>query len=676
MNGQEFKIPIAKRRKKEFNARDFFEMGLEESASPFLTPLARRISRNFPLKASILSSILLAMGYFFSFHHEYLALSTILLAAVYLIVGVPALINAIEDIVLRHDCNIDVLMTLAAFSAIFMGSGFEGALLLVLFALSGAIEDAVSLKAKNALIELHKIVPLKAYVLEEGELYERAIQDVALDALVLVRAGEVVPLDGVVVDGASSVSLVHLTGESLPQRKLPGDEVPSGARVVDGSLTVKVTHLSQDSTVSRIVQLITEAQSAKPVLERWFDKFSRRYALTIISLFAVFALSFPFILGIDFLGREGSVYRALAFLITASPCALILAVPIAYLSALGACARKGIVLKGGVVLDALEKTGVVAFDKTGTLTLGELTLQDITGPFESAELTKDEVLSLAASLERNAVHPIAKAIVRTCQDKNIAMPPVQKVQVIPGYGVEGVIANKSAYIGDSVRAAAKLAPKDAEELLSRVKHVQKEGNIIACLVVDNATFLLVFSDSARPGIKRMLDALKLSGRKLVMLTGDHHDSAQSIANQVGLSDFEADLKPEDKLARISELSETQGLAMVGDGINDAPALARATVGICMGQVGSATARGAADVILLHDNIELLDWLFAKAKQTRVIVKQNLVIAIGAIVCGSIPAIAGILPLWLAVIVHEGGTVLVGLNAIRLLRDHTQSCQLK
>lgn len=666
MNGSR-RIPIAKRQQ-EFVVRDFFEMGLEESASPFLTPLARRISKNFQLKASILSSVLLAISYALSMRAEFFSLSIILLATVYFIVGVPALINAVEDIVLRKDCNIDVLMTLAAFGAIFMGSGFEGALLLVLFALSGAIEDSVSLKAKNALIELHKIVPVKAYLLEDGELHERAIQDVAIDALVLVRAGEVVPLDGIVVDGASMVSLVHLTGESVPVRKIAGDVVPSGARVIDGSLTVKVTHVSQDSTVSRIVQLITEAQGTKPVLEQWFDKFSRRYALTIISLFAFFAVSFPVLFGMDFLGKEGSIYRSLAFLITASPCALILAVPIAYLSALGACARRGIVLKGGRVLDALEMSRVVAFDKTGTLTLGELTLDDIAGPFEQVSLTKNEVLALAAALERNAVHPIAKAIVKTSQDKGLILQQVQDVQVIPGYGVEGVIANKHVYIGDSIRASSKLSQEASQDLLARAKAVQKEGNIVACMVIENAAFLLVFSDKARPGIKRMLDALKHSGRKLVMLTGDHFDSAQIIAQQVGLDTFEADLKPEDKLARIAQLSELEGLAMVGDGINDAPALARATVGICMGQVGSATARGAADVILLHDNIELLDWLFSKAAQTRTIVKQNLFIAIVAILCGTIPALAGFLPLWLAVIVHEGGTVLVGLNAIRLLKD--------
>ncbi|MCE5292981.1 MAG: cation-translocating P-type ATPase [Chlamydiales bacterium] len=660
-------IPIATRHSHshEFDVRDFFETGLEESASPFLTPGARKLSRNFALKSSILSSFFLAISYWLSFYPQYAPISAILLASVYLIVGGPALINAVEDIFLHRDCNIDVLMTLAAFSAIFMGSGFEGALLLVLFALSGAIEDTVSLKAKNALLELHRIVPLKAYVLEEGELHERAIQDVPIDAIVLVRAGEVVPLDGLIIDGASQVSLVHLTGESVPVRKVTGDDVPSGAQVIDGSLTVKVTHVSQDSTVSRIVQLITDAQSAKPVLERWFDSFSRIYSLSIIGLFVLFAVSFPYLFGMSWLGKEGSIYRSLAFLITSSPCALILAVPIAYLSALGACARKGIVLKGGVVLDALEKTNMVAFDKTGTLTLGELTLDSITGPFEDLGVTQDEVLSLAATLERNAVHPIAQAIVRIARDKNLAFQPVQDVQVIPGYGVEGTIDNKRVYVGDSIKALERVT--DAKGLQEKVQQAQKDGNIIACFVVEKAAFLLIFSDRARPGIKTMLDALKRSGRELIMLSGDHYESAKIIAHQVGLDNFEADLKPEDKLNRITQLSETKGLAMVGDGINDAPALARATVGICMGQVGSATARSAADVILLNDNIELLDWLFNKAKKTRTIVKQNLSIAIVAIICGSIPALAGYLPLWLAVIVHEGGTVLVGLNALRLLK---------
>lgn len=652
-------IPIARRRKQEFIVRDFFEMGLEESASPFLTPLARRISRNLPLKVSIIAAFMLLLSYLTSLQPQLVSFAMIMLAGVYLMVGVPALIHAVEDIVLHKDCNIDVLMTLAAFSAVFIGSGFEGALLLVLFALSGAIEDAVSLKAKNALIQLHRLVPTKAYVLEEGELKERAVQDVALDSLVLVRSGEIVPLDGVVVDGASWVNMVHLTGESTPVRRQKGDEVPSGATLMEGALTVKVTRTSNDSTVSRIVQLITQAQSQKPVLERWFDRFSRRYALTIITISFLVALLLPLFMELHYLGREGSIYRALAFLITASPCALILAVPIAYLSALGAAAQKGIVLKGGVVFDALNRCSVVAFDKTGTLTLGELRL---------VSQVSDQVLSYAASLERNAVHPIAKAIVNECQEKAIPFTEVDEIKVIPGYGVQGKIGTELAFIGDFTHALTLLSPDAANRLQQQAKQLQTDGKIVAALVVGKNSYLFAFSDQARSGVTRMLLALKKLGRKFTMLTGDHYESAKSLAKQVGIDDFEADLKPEDKLARIEALSATEGLAMVGDGINDAPALARSTVGICMGQVGSATARGAADVILLHDNIELLDWLFAKAEKTRKIVVQNLFIAIVAIIAGSIPALYGVLPLWLAVIVHEGGTVFVGLNALRLLKD--------
>jgi Zn2+/Cd2+-exporting ATPase len=241
--------------------------------------------------------------------------------------------------------------------------------------------------------------------------------------------------------------------------------------------------------------------------------------------------------------------------------------------------------------------------------------------------------------------------------------------VIPGYGVEGIIiaGNKEikAFIGDLNRACSMLP--DGQALQKEAEKLQQEGKIACALVLDSKGYLLAFSDHARPGVSRMLDALKATGRRLLMLTGDHQRSAERIAAQVGIDSFEADLKPEDKLRRIEELSTTSGLAMVGDGINDAPALARATVGICMGQVGSATARSAADIILLHDNVELLDWLFAKASKTRTIVTQNLLIASLAILAGTIPSLFGYLPLWLAVIVHEGGTVLVGLNAIRLLK---------
>jgi Cd2+/Zn2+-exporting ATPase len=655
------RIPLGARRSQEFVFRDFFELGLEESASPFLTPFARKVSKNLPLKASIGAAIAL----FFSFLcviNGYTTLSMILLSLVFLVVGVPAVIHSIEDIVIQKDVNIDVLMTIAAFAAIFIGSGFEGALLLVLFALSGAIEDSVSLKAKSAIMTLHSLVPTKACVLEGNFTKERAIQDVPIGALLLVRSGEIVPLDGIVVEGTSSVSVSHITGESAPIRKQPGLEIPSGARVLESSLTIRVTHTSRDSTVARIVELITKAQEAKPKLERWFDSFSRIYSLSIIAFSALVALSLSPLLGIPFLGNEGSLYRALAFLITASPCALILAVPIAYLSALGSCAKQGIILKGGVVLDALRQCSSVAFDKTGTLTLGTLRVDTILTPSND---TEKELLSYAASLERSASHPIALAIVKKAEEQQVPLKKVDNVHVIAGFGVEGQIEGKKIFVGDIERACKSV---DSPWLSFEAEKWQKRGSVVAGLVIEERPALLVLSDKPRPGVAEMIQALKALGLKVMMLTGDHYTSAEALARQVGIEIFEADLKPEDKLARIDAIAKKEGLAMCGDGVNDAPALMRATVGIAMGQIGSATAKAAADVIFLRDSIDRLDWLFKKAAGTRRIVSQNVAIALTAIVFGSIPALFGMLPLWLAVIVHEGGTVLVGLNALRLLKQ--------
>jgi Zn2+/Cd2+-exporting ATPase len=278
---------------------------------------------------------------------------------------------------------------------------------------------------------------------------------------------------------------------------------------------------------------------------------------------------------------------------------------------------------------------------------------------------------VAATLERSAVHPIAKAIVSKAKEEELPFYQARDIEVIPGLGVQGVIEKDekslAAFIGDFEHAKGMLQERDARELERELFRLRNGGKLIAACVIDGNGFLISLSDTARPHMRQMLDSLKKSGHRIVMLTGDHEESARQIAAQVGIDEYEAELKPEDKLARIEALAKESGLAMCGDGINDAPALARATVGISMGQVGSQTAQAASDVILLRDNIELLDWLFLKAEKTRRIVLQNLVIATVAIVCGTIPALYGVLPLWLAVIVHEGGTVLVGLNALRLLR---------
>lgn len=650
---------------------EFFELGSQETSSPFITEETRSWGAYLPLKTSILAAIFLALSFWLSWYPKLLPISYLLLAMVYFLAGVPSLIESIEELS-SYQVNIDVLMTLAAFSSVLIGSGMEGGLLLVLFALSGSMEEFVTTRAKSAISSLHKLSPTKACVVNsKGVLLERSIKDIAVGTTILVKSGQIVPLDGEVIEGTSSVNLVHLTGENQPITKSVGDEVPAGARNMEGTLTVSVTRTSSDSTLAKIIQLVTQAQSERPALQRWFDKLSEGYAIAIILLSALFAITLPFIYSIPYLGVEGSIYRALAFLIAASPCALIIAIPIAYLSAIGSCARQGILLKGGITLDALARCTVIAFDKTGTLTTGQLKLVAIEGIGNTSPSDSQKALAVAYALEKNAVHPIAKAIVTYGQEKSLPIINLSGFKAVPGYGLtafanlpEGTL---ETYIGNPEFILPKVSSTMSEAIKRVVTVSQSAGELVAVMLLGEKMFLLRFRDTVRPNVASTLRELHDLNLSMVMLTGDHESSARLIASDLGLDDYYTNLRPEDKLRYVSKIAEEKGLAMIGDGVNDAPALARATVGICMGKVGSTAAIDAADVVLLHDNIELMGWLIKKARKTTAIVKQNLTLATAAILIASIPALAGMVPLWVAVLMHEGGTVLVGLNGLRLLR---------
>jgi heavy metal translocating P-type ATPase len=646
---------------------DFFDLGLKEEQSPFLMKSSRKWGINLNLKASLLALFFLLVSFILSFYTALIPLSHIFLIGVYFLAGIPALIEAIKDL-MDFDINIDILMTVAAFSSVLIGSGMEGGLLLVLFSLSGSMEDAVSTKAKSAISSLHKLSPAKATVVEEdGSHIERSIKDIDVGTIILVKASSIVPLDGIVINGISTVNLVHLTGESFPIIKKVGDDVAAGARNLEGAITLKVTNSSANSTLSKIIDLVTEAQEAKPKLQRFFDQFSSKYAMSIILASAFFAITFPYILHIPFLGFEGSLYRALSFLIAASPCALIIAIPIAYLSAVSVCAKKGILIKGGVTLDALAKCKILALDKTGTVTTGDLEIISITPLNDIGSVP--QALSIAYALEKNAVHPIAKAIIAHAKAFNAENIEIKNFNEIPGQGLNAeLLDGTQLYIGRPDFIASNLEAKEKLKLLDKTAKFLENGELVACLAVGKSLYLFSFQDNLRPDMKKSIDALKKNHNlKIVMLTGDHKTSARKIAEKLGIEQYYADLNPENKLDLVSKLSQNHELAMVGDGVNDAPALARASVGICMGKLGSGAAVDAADVVLLHDNIEYLDWLFEKSNQTTRIVKQNLFIALSAIAIASIPALGGYIPLWLAVVMHEGGTVLVGLNALRLLR---------
>lgn len=651
---------------------EYFELGQQETLSPFITAETRAWSAELYLKASIFAAILLLTSFVLSFSQEIKPISHLLLIGVYFLAGIPSLIESIEDLI-NFEVNIDVLMTIAAFSSVFIGSGMEGGLLLVLFSLSGSMEDAVRTKAKSAISSLHKLSPTTAFVLkDDGTLVERSVKEIAISTPILVKSGQIVPLDGEVIEGMSSVNLVHLTGENFPVRKQKGDEVPAGARNLEGSLTLKVMRTSADSTLTRIIQLVTQAQESRPRLQRWFDGLSKKYAITIILLSLFFALTFPFLLNIPFLGIEGSLYRALAFLIAASPCALIIALPIAYLSAVSICARNGVLLKGGITLDALASCQTIAFDKTGTLTTGDLTCFELEGLDEATPKEKESVIEVAYGLEKGAIHPIAKAIIAFAEERGRKPTAIESFRAIPGFGLEGTAqglkGKQHVYIGHPDYILEKIPDIKKKALQNRIEQIRNKGELIAVILIEEKVYIFKFKDTVRPKMRKTIESLKKNWNMIiVMLTGDHEESARRIAHELGIENYRSNLKPEDKLTFVSELSHKKGLAMVGDGINDAPALARATVGICMGKVGTTAAMEASDIVLLQDNIELLDWLVGKAKKTQVIVNQNLFLATSAIIFASLPALAGIVPLWLAVILHEGGTVLVGLNALRLLR---------
>jgi Cd2+/Zn2+-exporting ATPase len=645
---------------------DYFSSGFEETQNPFITKDSRLWGKYSSLISSLLALFLLIASYGVSFFSE--NLSNCFLIIVYFFVGTPALIDTAKDLA-KFKINIEVLMTLAAFLSVLIGSQLEGALLLVLFALSHSLEHMVMQKTKGALSALQKLAPSMALVIDEKEgSYPKSVREIQPGAKILIRAGEVIPLDGKVLDGSSYVDMAHITGESVPVSKAEGDEVQAGSINTDGTLTVEVIKVSAESTLAKIIKLITEAQAAKPKLQLFLDRFGSIYATSIILISAAIAGILPFISDITFLAKEGSIYRSLAFLIAASPCALIIGAPTAYLGAISACARKGILLKGGVILDALSSCSRLFFDKTGTLTTGKLTCRSI--DIISPSVDKNTLLAVAAGLENGAHHPIAEAILNYAKEEGITKSRIQQLKVIPGCGVEGMVDMDGSSVKAFVGSPNFILEKTSKKIKAEVENkITRAGNVVALTLVKDTVLIFHFQDEIRNDAKNILETLSKT-IKIDMLTGDHRDNAEMVANSLGIKAFHSDVTPDGKLEIIKQAGKTEHIIMVGDGINDAPALTYAYVGIAMGMVGSHTAIEASDAVLLHDDISTIGWLLRHAKKTHKIVKQNIFFALLAIGVNAVLSLAGIIPLFVAVILHEGSTVLVGLNSLRLLRGST------
>lgn len=634
-----------------------------------------------------------------------------LIALAFPLVGISAALDASIDIA-GGRVNIHVLMTLAAFASVFMGNSLEGGLLLAMFNLAHIAEEYYTKRAMGDVKALKESNPEFALVLDAFDsavphqfssmASKRVpVHDLEVGSYILVRAGEAVPVDGEVCQGVSMVTVEHLTGEANPLEKQVGDSVPGGARNLDGMLIIKATKTWKDSTLSKIMHLTEEAQLNKPKLQRWLDEFGERYSEAIVVVSAVVALFGPFVFKWPFIGTpgaRGSIYRALGLMVAASPCALAVA-PLAYATAISACASKGILLKGGHALDALASCDTIAFDKTGTLTTGGLVCKGIE-PIHGHSLLgrndkninaccnpscENEALAVASAMEKGTTHPIARAVADHSEGKELPPVSIEHFESLPGKGLVATLTGIQS--GDGVPLKATLGSLEYISSLFRNEFESRkikeaasaspygQDLVHAVLSVNNKVTLFHFEDKIRPGATDVVSTLKnKAGLRLMMLTGDHASSASRVAKAVGIDEVYSGLKPEDKLHQVKSLSRNGvgGLIMVGDGINDAPALAAATVGIVLAQRASATAVAVADVLLLEDNIKSVPFIIAKARQTTSLVKQSVLLALSCIFFAALSSVMGFLPLWLTVLVHEGGTLLVCVNSARALNNPTWS----
>lgn len=602
---------------------------------------------------ALFSALLLVMVYI----GDYLGVKifqNIFLCFIFFFVGVPAVIGAFRHI-LKANFNIEVLMTLAAFGSIVIGSPHEGALLLILFSLSEALERSVANKLAFSLDELKNNSPKKANVIHQnGHIVEVSVKDVKLYEHILIKSGEMVPLDGVVVKGQSTISVAHLTGEAMPFPIEKGSQVIGGSKNCDVAFELKVTKTSDESMIAKILQLITDAKKNKPVLQRFLDRFSKPYASTVMILTVIATLVLAYGFSIDYIT---SIKRALAFMIAMSPCALIIATPTAYLSAITSCSKQGVLIKGGIILDTLAKCKKIVFDKTGTLTYGELLFLKYE-PLNKSDFSFDDIIGIAYGLEKHAVHPIAKALVDFAQKKKILPYEILDSTIQHGHGLKGQVICR----GKKIAVAIGLY-----DFIAKDFHIEPKNydNVVCYLLIDSALFVMHFSDNIRQEAGSVIKELRALKIAPVMLTGDNSKSVETVAKTLAI-DVICNVRPEDKLKYIAKISSSAICAMVGDGINDAPALAKANIGISMG-LQSDTASLVSDIVLLRRDLTVLPWLIHKSRQMAKIVSQNLVIALLVIPIASTLAILGWIPLWLAVVLHEGSTLVVSCNSLRLLK---------
>ena len=620
-------------------------------------------NENRELLFSIISGLLLLIGWLGGLFLGFPALLSIgFYIAAYALGGWDVSRHAWHALKERH-FDTDGLMVVAAIGAAFLGQFAEGALLLFLFSLGHSLEERALDRARRAVRALADLAPKTALVRRNGKEQELPVESLQLNDLVIVRPGVRIPVDGVILNGNSGVDQASVTGESLPIDKAPGDNVFAGTLNGEGALEVKVTRLAKDSTLSRVMKMVEEAQAQKSPTQQTVEKFERVFVPAVLILTALIIIVPP-LFGFPF--RE-SFLRAMTLLVAASPCALALGTPASILAGVAQAARNGVLVKGGVHLENLGRLKAIAFDKTGTVTHGQPEVTDIVA-FQSSGWKEADVLSLAAGAESRSAHPLAQAVVRSAQTQGLPASVMNEVESLTGRGLRAVSNGKTIWIGNQ-KLMDEVGVTLASDAIAKAQSFQQAGKSIMWVAVDKTSIgLIALADTLRREAASTMSALKKIGvEHTIMLTGDNVRSASAIAAQVGLTEYRADLMPEDKLIVIRDLVKEYGqVAMIGDGVNDAPALANATVGIAMGGAGTDVALETADVALMGDDLSKLPFAVGLGRATRAIIMQNLFVSLSVIALLIITSLTGIVSIGVAVLFHEGSTLVVVANALRLL----------
>lgn len=551
--------------------------------------------------------------------------------------------------------TIEMLMTIAVVGAVVIGAVEEAAIVVFLFAVGELLEGVAAGRARSGIRALSQIAPKTAMVETPTGLVETPIEQIAIGTIVVVRPGDRVPADGEIVSGTSSVDESALTGESVPRSKTKGDMVLAGSINIEAVLRVRVNKPAEDTLIARVVKLVEEAADAKAPSERFIDAFARWY-MPAICLLAIAVAVVPPLLWQE--SWDMWIYRGLALLLIGCPCALVISTPASIASALATGARQGLLVKGGGVLEAIGKVKHIAFDKTGTLTEGKPKVTDVE-PF--GKMDAKELLRITAAAESGSSHPLATAIVSHAQAKKIEFTPVES-HAIPGKGLRATVDGKLVTIG----AAARIGVKD-QTVLSRASALESEGKSVSVVLLTGKTIgLIALRDEPRPDAIAAVKEIIALGLKPVMLTGDNRANAEAVGKILGM-EVMAELLPEDKLAVIRKRAGDGGIAKVGDGINDAPALAAATVGIAMGS-GTDVALEAADAAVLNNRVGDVATLIKLSRRTLAVIRQNVTLALGLKAVFLVTTVLGMTGLWIAILADTGATVLVTANALRLLRS--------